>query len=211
MHVGRQNPGLPYFINGTEIAAVSTEKDIGFWIGDNLSTATLVHKARCKALGEINRIKRNFSYIDKRAFCTLYNQRVRPHLDYGMTACPPGTVAEAKLLEAVQSKATAMVYGLKQKSSEERRKQLGLMTLDQRRERGDLIEVFKILKGHTKIDPALFWEVREARNGARLVKSLAENGQRQRQNFFTYRVIQKWNLLPANVKCAPSLDSFNRT
>ena len=101
-----------------------------------------------------------------------------------------------------------MVFGLKHKNSEERRKELGLMTLDQRRERGDLIEVFKILKSHTKIDPAVFWEVREARNGARLVKSLAENGRRQRKNFFTYRVIQKWILLPVNLRRAPSLDSF---
>ena len=38
MHVGKQNPGLPYYINGTEIALVTTEKDIGFWIRDDLST-----------------------------------------------------------------------------------------------------------------------------------------------------------------------------
>ena len=118
MHVGKHNPGLPYYINGDEIAAVTNEKDIGFWIQDDLSTSTHVYKARCKALAEISRIRRNFNYIDKRAFCTLYNQRIRPHLDYGMTACPPGTVAEAKVLEAVQSKATAMVYGLKYKNSE---------------------------------------------------------------------------------------------
>ena len=208
MHIGGQNPSLPYYINGIEIATVTTEKDIGFWIRDDLSTSTHVQKARGKALGEICRIRRNFSFIDKKAFCTLYNQRIRPHLDYGMTACPPGTVAEKKLLESVQSKATAMVQGLKHRNAEERRKALGLMTLDQRRERGDLIEVFKILKGHTKIDPALFWEVREARNGARLVKSRAANGRRQRQNFFSYRVIQKWNLLPVGLRKAPSLDSF---
>ena len=208
MHVGRTNPGLSYYVNGSEIKAVTSEKDIGFWVTDDLSTSTHVHKARSKALGEIARIKRNFSFIDKQAFCTLYNQRIRPHLDYGMTACPPGTVAEAKLLEAVQSKATAMVYGMRHRNSEERRKLLGLMTLEQRRERGDMIEVFKILKGHTRIDPSLFWEVRDARNGARLVKSRATNGRKQRHSFFSYRVIQKWNLLPVGVKMAPSLDSF---
>ena len=208
MHVGRTNPGLSYYVNGSEIKAVTSEKDIGFWVTDDLSTSTHVHKARSKALGEIIRIKRNFSFIDKQAFCTLYNQRIRPHLDYGMTACPPGTVAEAKLLEAVQSKATAMVYGMRHRNSEERRKLLGLMTLEQRRERGDMIEVFKILKGHTRIDPSLFWEVRDARNGARLVKSRATNGRKQRHSFFSYRVIQKWNLLPVGVKMAPSLDSF---
>ena len=85
---------------------------------------------------------------------------------------------------------------------------LGLMSLEQRRERGDLIEVFKILKGLTRIDPTKFWEVRDARNGARLVKELATNGRKQRHSFFSYRIIQKWNLLPVELKTAPSLACF---
>ena len=113
------------------IADVAVEKDIGFWITDDLSSSTHVSKARCKALAEIARIRRNFSYIDKRAFCVLYNLRIRPHLDYGMAVCPPGTSAESKQLEAVQSKATALVIGHKKLNSEERRKKLGLMTLEQ--------------------------------------------------------------------------------
>ena len=208
MHVGKDNPCLTYTMNGSMIDTVSVEKDIGFWISDDLCTSTHVSKARSKALAEIARIRRNFTYIDKRAFCVLYNQRIRPHLDYGMTACPPGSSAESKLLEAVQSKATAMVWGLKRLNSEERRKNLGLITLEQRRERGDLIEVFKMLKGLTKINPEIFWEVRDARGGPRLVKEMAANGRKQRQTFFSYRVIQKWNLLPADVKAAKSLDSF---
>ena len=208
MHMGRNNPCLPYLVNGKEIKAVTVEKDIGFWVTDDLSTSTHVHKARNRAMGEISQIKRNFSYIDKQAFCVLYNQRVRPHLDYGMTACPPDSAADAKLLERVQAKATALVQGLKGLNSEERRKRLGLMTLKDRRERGDMIEVFKILKGLTRISPQEFWEVREARNGARLVKELATNGKRQRKGFFSYRVIQTWNLLPADIKLAPSLNSF---
>ena len=45
MHIGKNNPGLPYFINGTEITAIK-EKDIGFWITDDLSNSTHMHKAR---------------------------------------------------------------------------------------------------------------------------------------------------------------------
>ena len=67
---------------------------------------------------------------------------------------PPGTSAESKQLKAVQSKATALVIGVKKLNSEERRKKLGLMTLEQW-ERGDLIEVFKILHGLTRIDPGI--------------------------------------------------------
>ena len=76
MHIGQNNPGLPYSINGTQIEAVATETDIGFWIADDLSPSTHVHKTRSKALGEISRIRRNFTLVDIRAFCLLYNQRI---------------------------------------------------------------------------------------------------------------------------------------
>ena len=56
--------------------------------------------------------------------------------------------------------------------------------------------------------PTLFWKVRDARGGARLVKERAVNGRRQQQSFFSYRVVQKWNLLPIELKMAPSLESF---
>ena len=37
MHLSKNNPSLPYTVNGTEIDAVKTEKDIGFWISDSLN------------------------------------------------------------------------------------------------------------------------------------------------------------------------------
>lgn len=210
LHVGTKNPKAEYKLEGKVINTVEEEKDIGFWVTSDLSTETHVRKCRAKALAEIFRIKRNFSYIDKRAFCVLYNQRIRPHLDHGMAASPPGSCADSNLLEAVQDKATALVHGLKHRNAEERRKALGLMTLKQRRERGDCIEVYKMLNGLTNINPSLFWEVRRARNGFRLVKEHATNGKKARHSFFSYRVVQTWNLLPASIKNAPSLDSFKK-
>ena len=41
------------------------------------------------------------------------------------------------------------------------------MTLEKRREQMDIIEVYKTLKGLTRIDPSQFWE---ARTRARTVK-----------------------------------------
>ena len=71
MHIGKNNPGLPYSIDVTNIDSVTTEKDIGFWISDDLSPLTHVHKARSRALGEISRIRRNFTFIDKSLLCSL--------------------------------------------------------------------------------------------------------------------------------------------
>ena len=45
MHIGRNNPCLPNRIHGTQIESVMMEKDIGFWISDDLSPSTHVNKA----------------------------------------------------------------------------------------------------------------------------------------------------------------------
>jgi ribonuclease P/MRP protein subunit RPP40 len=51
------------------------------------------------------------------------------------------------LIEGVQRRATKLVVGMKGMSYEERLKFLDMTTLETRRVRGYLIEVFKILKG----------------------------------------------------------------
>lgn len=64
---------------------------------------------------------------------------------------------------------------------------LNLMTLQQRLDRGDLIEVFKILNGMMRIDQAAFCEVRPARNGTCLVKERTTNWRKQnRTNCWTF-------------------------
>ena len=51
-----------------------------------------------------------------------------------------------------------MIEEFKGKSYEERLEILGLITLENRRMRADLIEVFKILKGFEGIDEKLFFK-----------------------------------------------------
>ena len=53
--------------------------------------------------------------------------------------------------ESVQCRATGLILGLTRLSYEERLKETGLYTLERRRFRGDMIEMFKIMKGIDKI------------------------------------------------------------
>ena len=213
LHVGPKNPRHIYKINGTVIDSCEVQKDIGFMVPENLSTSNHVQSARTKALMEIGIMRRTFAYLDKRSFTILYNQKIRTHLEWGSVAYPPQTKAESSLLERAQNKATNMVNEFRGLNSDERREDLGLFSLTYRRLRGDMIEVYKLLKGVTKMDYRQFWEVRDSRTGPTLLKTqlgptCPGHGRKQRLNFFSYRVIKPWNWLPKELKMAPSIDSF---
>ena len=213
LHVGPENPRLRYLIDKVDIQTNDLHKDIGFLIPGSLSTANHIQKARARALMEIGIIRRTFDFLDRRAFILLYNQKIRPHLEWGTAALAPQSKAEAKALERVQDKATYLVKSLRRLSAEERRVNLGLFPLSYRRMRGDLIEVLKILRGWTRMDYHQFWEVRDSRNGPILVKdqigpNREGHGRKQRMSFFSYRVIKPWNWLSKEIKLSPSINAF---
>ena len=56
------------------------------------------------------------------------------------------------MLEKVQSDATKMVYGFNDLTYEQRLRKLNITTLETLRLRGDLIEVFMIVKGFDNMD-----------------------------------------------------------
>ena len=60
--------------------------------------------------------------------------------------------SDVKKLDGIQKRATKMVIELRAMEYEERLEILGLTTLETRRKRGDLIQIFKIFKGIEKVD-----------------------------------------------------------
>jgi len=66
---------------------------------------------------------------------------------------------DIECLEKVQRRATKLVKGLQNKSYEERLRLLGITSLEKRRIRGDLIQVFRIMKGFDKVDRESFFEL----------------------------------------------------
>ena len=81
----------------------------------------------------------------------LYKSLVRPHLEYCGGAWSPHYLKDKELIERVQYRFTHMFKDLRQRDYGERLKSLNLWTLEERRNRQDSIEVFKMFKGFTRL------------------------------------------------------------
>ena len=83
-------------------------------------------------------VRRNFRHLDIDDFQIIYKTYIRPHLEYCIQAWSPHLVKDIDILENVQKAATTLVPKL-------RLQKLGITTLKDRRERDDMIEVYKLI------------------------------------------------------------------
>ena len=160
-----------------------------------------------RALGIVNR---TFKYHNPRSFTNLYKSYVRPHLEFAVQSWAPYLKKDIRILEKVQRRATRLIRGMEGLSYEERLKKTGLYSLECRRQRGDLIETFKILKGIENIQPNDFFTPSHVTSTRRSLLKLYKTRSNTdiRKYFFSQRIVNTWNSLPEKVKLANTVDSF---
>ena len=152
LHVGRTNPRCKYYLNGKEIEAVKDEKDLGIYIEDSLKPAKQCAAAAKAANFALGQLQRSFHYRKKAHLVPLYKTFVRPRLEHAVAAWSPWLESDIKSLEKIQERLIKMVSDVRGNTYEEKLKDAGLTTLKERRERGDAIQTFKVLKGFSKVE-----------------------------------------------------------
>ena len=142
MHVGPKNPGHVYKMAGKELEVTEEEKDIGVTVTKDLRPTQQCRRAARTARGVLSQIQRAFHFRDKDTFKSLYVQYVRPHVEFAAPAWAPWTVEDKQVLERVQQQAVKMMSGLKGRTYEEKCKEIGLETLEERRKNMDMIQTY---------------------------------------------------------------------
>ena len=211
MHIGRGNPGYTFALGGKTLQETEQEKDLGVLVRNDLKPSDHVCTITAAANSLLWRIQRTFTCLDEETLPALYKALVRPRLEFAVQAWSPSLKKDIAKLEKVQRRATKLIPSIASLPYEERLKKLDMPTLEDRRHRGDMIEVFKILKGIDKVQEGfLELDTNPRTRGNTLKLKKLRHRTQKRTMFFSSRVVNEWNKLPDWVIQSKTVMSFKK-
>eukprot|EP00061_Rhincodon_typus_P003623 g20541.t1 len=113
----------------------------------SLKVATQVAKVIKKANDMLDFIGQGMEYKSLQTMLQQYKTLVRPHLEYYVQFWSPHYQKDVEALERIQRRLSRMLPGFEVIGYEKRLKRRGLFSLERRQLRGNLIEVYKIMRG----------------------------------------------------------------
>ena len=214
LHLGKNNKKCQYTIQQNNKTCIMSEtlceKDLGVNIDPDLNFEEHIEIQTKKARGLSGMIMRTFVYKTAPILIPIFKSLIRPILEYGNVVWHPYLRKNIDKIEKIQRHYTKKIIGMKDLDYESRLRALKLPSLEFRRIRGDMIEVYKIL--HEKYDPltthSLFTLDNNNTRGHKLKLKKVQFNTNKYKHFFTNRVVNLWNSLPEETVCAPSLNVF---
>ncbi len=144
---------------------------------------------------------------DRHVFVRLYQQYVRPHLEFASLAWSPWREGDKECLEKVQKRALGMMAGLISRDYMERLKELVRHQLDK-------VHVYKIVKGVGGVNNEQWLKmadnVRVTRGMDPLNIWIQVARLETRRNFFSHRVPEAWNIVPRGIRQARTAQVFKK-
>uniref|UniRef100_K7EY15 Reverse transcriptase domain-containing protein n=1 Tax=Pelodiscus sinensis TaxID=13735 RepID=K7EY15_PELSI len=210
LHIGKNNQFHTYRMGSDRLERNMAERDLGVIVDHKLNRSQQRDAFAKKANMILGCINRCVVSKTREVILLFYSALVRPQLEYCGLFWAPHFKKDVEKLERIQRRATRMIKGLENMTCEGRLKKLGLFSLEKRRLRGDMIAVFRYLKGcHKEEGENLFILAsidRTRSNGLKLQQGRFRLDIRKK--FLTVRVVKHWNKLPREVVESPSLEIF---
>jgi ribonuclease P/MRP protein subunit RPP40 len=225
MHFGRNNIRHGYSMNGCAVEEVKEEKDLGVWMEEDMRPSKQCKVAAQSANWALGQLSRAFHFRKASNIVPLYKTFIRPKLEHAVAAWSPWLEGDREAMEKVQKRMIRMISDKKGDSYEQRLESVGLTTLVERRERGDMIETFRTMRGFNRVDKSNWFSFRNSDNtrATRSTVSVTDDDEQQdrkdvlymesvrlesRKNFFTIRVINSWNRIPDEIKGQKTVNAF---
>ena len=223
LHVGKKNPKYEYFMSGIKISEAEEEKDLGVWVDTSMKPSKQCAVAAKTANFALGQMQRAFHYRTKNNLVPIYKTFIRPKLEFAVAAWNPWMEMDKNVLERVQQRMIRLLSDVRGKTYEERLKDVGLLPLTERRERGDAIEAFKTLNGFNNVNKAKWFDIEndEQRPTRRNVKITEEGETRRknvlkiekarldiRKNSYMVRAAHVWNGIPDDVREKKTVNGF---
>ena len=214
LHLGKNNPCYKYtikegnLINTLEVT--KCEKDLGVHIDPLLSFDDHIIYIIKKSRGLSGLIMRIITFKTAIIMIPLFKSLIRPILEYGNAVWSPYKKYQIQNIETIQRHYTKRIIGMKNLDYTSRLRALKLPSLEYRRLRGDLIEMYKMT--HNLYDPlttnSLLTLNTSITRSNQFKLSKPRVNTKPFQKFFTNRIINTWNSLPGAVVSASSINSF---
>jgi len=194
-----------------ELKQTTEERDLGIILTPDFKFSAQAAHAASKANAMTSTLKHTFISRDVETWASLYRTYIRPHLEFAISAWNPSLRRDITLLEKAQRRVTRLPNPLRGIGYEARLERMHLTTLETRRLRGDLIQMFKATRGADIIhwhNKPVWSEPRESRR-SQLRREIVLSCH-QRRNFFINRIANEWNALPDVIVESESGDSFKK-
>ena len=215
LHIGENNPKHEYYIgeadNRTLLSTTSLEKDLGVLVDNELNFENHIDHVIKKSSSKKAQILRNFDFRSKKVLVPLFKTLVRPIIEYANCVWDPSLKSQINLLEGVQRKFTRHILEVKKLPYEQRLKKLELPSLEFRRFRGDLIQVYKVAHGlydRPSVESLFQFNQSTRLRGHQFKITKQSTSKNQYQHFFTNRIVNHWNSLAEEIVNSENTNSF---
>ena len=143
MSVGKGNWQVNQALDNTTLGRSYNARYLGVQVSSDLCPKEQCFIARNRANKILGFIGRCVTNRTSEVILRLYLALVRPHLDYAVQFWSPYYRKDIDSLEAVQRRMTKMIQGLRNLPDKYKLNCLHFHSLERRRARGNIIEVYK--------------------------------------------------------------------